>query len=171
MAPQGDHMPAHGNSIDTGAITGRIRILAGTTQPKILVVDDDELALALVCDRLSSRGFEVRRACNGDEALKLLEQEWFPVVLTDWQMPVMSGIELTEKLRAKGITDTFVIMLTVLDGTFDYAHAYRAGVDDYLTKKMPEIELFARIHAAFSTLALRHSLSEAKTELAKFRAE
>jgi DNA-binding response OmpR family regulator len=154
------------HNIDTGAITNRILALAGHTQAKILVVDDDELELALICDRLQSRNFEVQRASNGADALKLLEQEWFPVVLTDWQMPVMDGVELTERLRARGVTDTYVIMLTVLDAKLNYERAYKAGVDDYLTKKLPEIELFARIHAAFSTLNLRRSLQEAREALA-----
>jgi len=57
-------------------------------------------------------------------------------------------------------------MLTVLDSSFDYERAYEAGVDEYLTKKMPEIELFARIHAAFNTLNLRRALQEASAQLA-----
>jgi len=154
-------------SIDSGEVTGRIRMLARDSQPKILVVDDDELELSLICDRLRARGFEVRRAVNGEEALAILEKEWFPVILTDWQMPVMSGVEMTQRLRAKGVVDTFVIMLTVLDSNFDYAHAYQAGVDDYLTKKLPEIELYSRIHAAFTTLNLRRALQQARDDLAK----
>jgi DNA-binding response OmpR family regulator len=153
-------------NINSGAITGRFLALTGETQPKILVVDDDELELALICDRLQFRGFEVRRASHGAEALELLEKEWFPVILTDWQMPVMSGLELTERLRAKGVMDTYVIMLTVLEATFDYERAYEIGVDDYLSKRMPAVELFARIHSAFSTLNLRRSLREALELLA-----
>jgi two-component system response regulator YesN len=59
------------------------------------------------------------------------------VVITDWQMPVMDGLEFTQQLRKKGVTDTFVIMLTVLDSSFDYERAYESGVDDYLSKKQP----------------------------------
>jgi two-component system, cell cycle response regulator len=152
--------------IVSGPVTNRILALAGDARPKILVVDDDELELTLICDRLEFRGFEVRRAAHGAEALKILEQEWFPVILTDWNMPVMSGLELTKHLRANGVMDTYVIMLTVLDTSFDYERAYEAGVDDYLTKKMPAIEMFARIHSAFNTLNLRRSLREARDALA-----
>ena len=155
------------SSIDSGAITSRIRALAGDARPKILVVDDDELELMLISDRLQSKGFDVRRAATGAEALTLLEQEWFPVILTDWQMPVMSGLEMTKRLREKGVTDTFVIMLTVLESNSDYVNAYQAGVDDYLTKKMPDIELYSRVHAAFTTLNLRRSLQEAQAALAE----
>jgi two-component system phosphate regulon response regulator PhoB len=147
-------------------MTRRIMQLAQDSGAKILVVDDDELELALICDRLEHFGFDVRRATNGEEALTILDTEWFPVILTDWQMPVMSGIELTERLREKGVTDTVVLMLTVLDKSFDYERAYEAGVDEYLTKKLPEIELFARIHAAFNTLNLRRALQDARAQLA-----
>jgi two-component system, cell cycle response regulator len=156
-----------GGSIDSGIITSRILALAEGTPRRILVVDDDELELMLICDRLQSRGFEVRRAADGAEALELLEHDWFPVILTDWQMPAMDGVEMTERLRERGVTDTFVIMLTVLESNFDYARAYEAGVDDYLTKKMPDIELYSRIHAAFTTLNLRRSLQEARAALAE----
>jgi DNA-binding response OmpR family regulator len=155
----------------SGAVTDRILALAGDMQPKLLVVDDDELELTLICDRLESRGFEVWRASHGAAALKILEREWFPVILTDWNMPVMTGLELTEQLRANGVMDTYVIMFTVLDTSFDYERAYEAGVDDYLTKKMPSIELFARIHSAFNTLNLRRSLRKALEALAAKRTD
>ena len=119
-----------------GAVTARIMALARSTQAKILVVDDDELELALVCDRLQSCGLDVRQAANG----------------------------------AQGLEDTYVIMLTVLDSGFDYERAYAAGVDDYLSKKMPEVELLSRIHAGFSTVSLRRQLQEAREKLAQLQA-
>lgn len=155
------------HSIDMGAVTRRVRMLARDMQPRILVVDDDEIELELISDRLAACGLEVSRAPGGAEALKMLEQKWFPVVVTDWQMPVISGVEMVEQLRARGVMDTYVLMLTVLDSTFDYERAYDAGVDDYLTKKAPDVELLARIHAAFSTVSLRRSLREAREALAR----
>jgi len=155
------------DAFHTGAVTARIRALADATQAKILVADDDELELALLCDRLESCGLKVHCVPDGEQALQVLSKEWFPVVLTDWQMPVMSGVEMTERLRERGATDTYVIMLTVLDSGFDYERAYAAGVDDYLSKKMPEVELLARVHAGFSTVSLRRQLQEARAELAK----
>jgi len=153
-------------NIDTGAMTTRLRALSEPGQKRILVVDDDELELSLICDRLRARDFTVTQAANGQEALDILERQWFPVVLTDWQMPVMDGLELTQQLRSKGVTDTFVIMLTVLNSSFDYERAYESGVDDYLSKKQPDVELYARIHAAFTTLHLRTELQAARAALA-----
>jgi len=154
------------DTIDMGAVTGRLRSLAKAMQLKILVVDDDELERILVADRLESRGFHVTRASNGEEALALFEGQSFPVLLVDWLMPVMSGIELTERLRARGVDDSYIIMLTARDSTLDYEVGYRAGVDDYLTKKVRDPELLARIHSGLSTFALRHSLKETRAALA-----
>jgi DNA-binding response OmpR family regulator len=82
----------------------------------------------------------------------------------------MTGIELTERLRARGVEDSYIIMLTGRDSTLDYEEGYRAGVDDYLTKKVRDLELLARIHAGFSTYALRRSLKEARADLKEARA-
>jgi PleD family two-component response regulator len=87
------------------------------------------------------------------------------LVITDWQMPVMDGVAFTEVLRNRGFLDTYVIMLTMHGANVDYERGYLAGVDDYLTKKAPDAELFARIHGAFNTLALRRSLKETQNAL------
>lgn len=147
------------------ALATRMAVLTRALPSRILVVDDDEFAAELIAARLTRAGFEVARAQNGAEALKLLEQQWFPLVITDWQMPVMDGIEFTQALRARGAEDIYVIMLSMREASSDYERGYVAGVDDYLTKKVPDAELFARIHAAFNTLALRRSLREAQAAL------
>ena len=153
-------------NIHTGAVTSRLLALTDPSDRRILVVDDDDLVLSLICDRLRARNFQVSQAVNGQEALDILEREWFPVVVTDWQMPVIDGLEFTQELRKRGVTDTFVIMLTVLNSRFDYERAYESGVDDYLSKKQPDVELYARIHAAFTTLKLRRELQAARAALA-----
>jgi len=145
--------------INSSIVTNRILTIAQGSDARILVVDDDELTLALISDLLQSRGFEVQQASDGARAFELLEREWFPVIITDWQMPVMNGLELTRRLRARGILDTYVIMLTALETGEDYESGYEAGVDDYLTKRLPDIELFSRIHTAYRTLNLRRSLT------------
>ena len=154
------------DTIDMGAITGRLRALAKEMQLTVLVVDDDELERILIADRLEARGFDVTRAVNGEEALALLDGKCFPVLIVDWAMPVMTGIELTQRLRARGIDDSYIIMLTARDTMLDYETGYLAGVDDYLTKKVLDTELLARIHSGFSTFALRRSLKDARAALA-----
>jgi CheY-like chemotaxis protein len=133
---------------------------------KVLLVDDDELELSLMADRLAATGFQVTVACNGEEALKILEHEWFPLILTDWQMPVMDGIQLIEQLRERGGDDSYFIMLSVRAASEDFERGYCAGVDDYLSKKSPDTEIMARIEAGLSTVALRRSLRQSRAALA-----
>lgn len=147
------------------AMATRMSVLTRALPMRILLVDDDDLELELLADRIGAAGFEVARAANGEEALELLDRQWFPLIVTDWQMPVMDGIAFVEALRARGVDDTYVIMLTMREATLDYERGYLAGVDDYLTKRLPDAELFARIHAAFNTIALRRSLKDAQQAL------
>ena len=147
------------------AMATRMSVLGRALPSRVLLVDDDELELELMADRLAAAGFEVARAENGAAALQLLEQQWYPLVITDWLMPVMDGIAFTEALRGRGATDTYIIMLTMREASVDYERGYVAGVDDYLSKRVPDAELFARIAAAFNTLALRRSLKEAQAAL------
>jgi PleD family two-component response regulator len=146
-------------------LEARMSVLGGALPSRILVVDDDELELALICDRLESAGYSVARAVNGEDALALLEKQWFPVVIIDWQMPVMDRIQFTEALRARGNDETYVIMLTMREGNMDFERGYHSGVNDYLTKRLPDADLFARINAAFNTLTLRRSLAHAQSAL------
>ena len=140
----------------------RLSVLTRALPSRILVVDDDEQERALIQRRLNDAGFEVQPVANGQEALEALDQRWFPLVITDWQMPVMDGLGLTQALRARGAEDTYIIMLTMRDASTDFEQGYIAGVDDYLTKNVTDPELFARVYAAFNTLALRRSLREAQ---------
>jgi PleD family two-component response regulator len=147
------------------AMATRMSVLGRALPSRVLLVDDDELELELMADRLLAAGFEVACAHNGEAALQLIEQQWYPLVITDWLMPVMDGIAFTEALRSRGASDTYIIMLTMREASVDYERGYVAGVDDYLSKRVPDAELFARITAAFNTLALRRSLKEAQAAL------
>lgn len=151
--------------MNADAMATRMSVLTRALPSRILLVDDDELEVELMADRLSGAGFEIARAANGKEALAMLANVWYPVVITDWQMPVMDGIAFTEALRASGKDDTYVIMVTMREASVDYERGYISGVDDYLTKRVPDAELFARISAAFNTLALRRSLRQMQSAL------
>ena len=146
------------------AVTTRMSVLTRALPMRILVVGD-EAQLGPMAGRLAAAGFEVARANNGEEALARLGEQWMPVVVADWQMPVMDGLAFTEELRGRGIEDTYVIVLTAHESDADYERGYHAGVDDYLAKGLPDTELLARIHAGFNTLALRRSLQETRAEL------
>ena len=151
--------------MNTAAMAAGIAVLGKALPSKILLVDDDDLELELMAERLVSAGFEVTRAKNGQEALSILEQQWFPVVLTDWRMPLMDGMALTEQLRARGHDEIYIIMLSGRDDGAAYEQGYFAGVDDYLSKQLPDPELLSRIEAGFRTLTLRRSLKQARAAL------
>jgi DNA-binding response OmpR family regulator len=154
------------DDINSGVMTARLKALAADMPLNVLVVDDDELERALISDRLTERGIKVGEASDGAEALARLRKESVPVIVVDWHMPVMDGIEFTERFRAEAPGDTYVIMLTSRKEDFDFERGYRAGVDDYLTKGVREPELIARIHAGLHTHALRVQLREARAALA-----
>jgi two-component system, cell cycle response regulator len=154
------------DAFNTGIITFRMKALNQTEALSILVVDDDEIALALIGDQLAAQGFDVVRASSGRDALALMETRFFSVLLTDCHMPEMDGVDLTERVRARGMSETYIIMLTMLNATLDYERGYAAGVDDYLSKANPNVDLFARINAAFGTAALRRSLNDTRAALA-----
>lgn len=151
--------------MNADAMATRLSVLTRALPTRVLVVDDDALEAELIADRLTAAGFQVACAGNGQEALAVLERQWYPLVITDWQMPIMDGIAFTEALRSRGTEDTYIIMLTMREASVDYERGYISGVDDYLSKKVPDAELFARIHAAFNTLALRRQLRETQAAL------
>jgi two-component system, cell cycle response regulator len=131
---------------------------------RILLVDDDELELELMADRLKSLGFDTHTVSDGSAALELLRTHSFPLVITDWQMPHMDGIQLTERLRAEGDNETYIIMLTVMDDATSHERGYFAGVDDYLSKRAPDAKIVAGIRSAFKTVELRRALRTAKDQ-------
>src|ERR1700730_4576771 len=154
------------DAFNTGIITFRMKALNQTEALSILVVDDDEIALTIIGDQLEAQGFDVVRASSGRDALALMETRFFSVLLTDCQMPEMDGVDLTERVRSRGMSETYIIMLTMRNAAFDYERGYAAGVDDYLSKANPNVDLFARINAAFGTAALRCSLKDTRAALA-----
>ena len=158
-------------NIDTGVITQRLRALSAGAPLSLLLVDDDEIERSLIADRLSHRGFHVIEAANGVIALQLMQKDSLPVVLVDWYMPTMDGITFTEQVRSTGLHDVYIVMLTARASALDYQRGYQAGVDDYLTKKAPDIELSARLHTAFAMHALRVELRATQNELAALRAK
>src|SRR5688572_33310594 len=89
------------DDINSGVMTGRLKALAADRPLSVLIVDDDELERTLIGVRLAHRGIQVGEARDGAAALERLRKEDIPVVVVDWHMPVMDGIEFTEKFRAE----------------------------------------------------------------------
>jgi phosphoserine phosphatase RsbU/P len=117
---------------------------------KILAVEDDAVARAVLRQALRKLGHEVVEATDGAEAWKRLAKDPMRVVVADWAMPVMDGLELCRKIRgATGADYTYFILLTARDATGENQQAAAdAGVDDFLTKPLNFEELWNRLRVA-----------------------
>ncbi len=99
----------------------------------ILYVDDEDTLRMLVKDQLSSQGYDIDTADDGDTGLEKIEQRKFDVILLDIRMPRMSGIEVLKELR-KRKSKSRVIVLTAVDDLSVAIEAVKNGANDYLTK-------------------------------------
>jgi len=115
-------------------------------KPKILVVDDEDGIRDLISDALSIGGFEVESSPDGLQALKVIRDHRFDLLILDVNMPKMDGFALLEKVRADGLT-TPVIMLSARGQKVDINQGLRLGADDYMTKPFGLEELSLRINA------------------------
>jgi sigma-B regulation protein RsbU (phosphoserine phosphatase) len=117
---------------------------------KILAVEDDAVSRAVLRQALRKLGHEVIEAANGDDAWKLVNKEHVRVVVSDWAMPQMDGLELCRRIRkAAGVDYTYFILLTARDATGENQQAAAdAGVDDFLTKPLNFDELWNRLRVA-----------------------
>ena len=121
-------------------------MIAPETKGNILVVDDEPQITRVLKTTLSSQGYGVRTASDGDEAVQLMK-EWAPdLVITDLRMPNMSGLELCRHVRAKSRIP--IIVLSVKGEERTKVDALDAGADDYVTKPFGVNELLARVRAA-----------------------
>ena len=117
-----------------------------TSNSRLLVVDDDPELLLLLKEELTEQGLNCSSASCGSDALLMLRQESFDLVLLDWNLPDFDGTEICRRLRSSNDT-TPVLMLTAHDDVDDRVHALDLGVDDYLTKPFELKELHAHIRA------------------------
>lgn len=131
---------------------------------RVLVVEDEEALSALLEYNLGKEGFTVAVARDGDEAMLSLSEDQPDLVLLDWMLPGLSGIEICRQIRARTSTrDTPVIMLTARGEEEDRVRGLDTGADDYLTKPFSVPELIARVRAL-----LRRARPTLSAEVATF---
>ncbi len=115
---------------------------------QILVVEDEEALATLLDYNLTKEGFKVKIANDGEEALLNIEENQPDLVILDWMLPSISGIEICKRLRSKSETQNIpVIMLTARSEEADRIRGLETGADDYLTKPFSTAELIARTRA------------------------
>jgi diguanylate cyclase (GGDEF)-like protein len=128
--------------------------------PRVLLVDDDEIAIERLTDLITAAGYEVISATSGAAALELLSRDFAPVVILDRNMPGMDGLELTRTIRDSAHYPgyVYIMLLTAHDSEDDILSGLNAGADDYLSKRASGVQLIARLSTARRILALEHSL-------------
>ncbi len=115
---------------------------------KILVVEDEPAIQELIAFNLKSAGYEVLRADNAEKAMQMINEMLPDLVLLDWMLPQMSGIDFANILRRESRTKTIpIIMLTARVEENDKIQGLDVGADDYMTKPFSPRELVARIKA------------------------
>jgi len=114
--------------------------------PKVLITDDDQKLLKMLKRTLAYENMDVLTASNGVEALEIVRDQQPDVMILDWMMPEMDGLELIERLRDMN-KRLPILMLTARDAIEDRVDGLESGADDYLVKPFAPAELVARVHA------------------------
>jgi DNA-binding response OmpR family regulator len=117
---------------------------------RILAVEDDKVALAIIRQALNRLGHEVIEAADGKEAWKILQREPVRVIVSDWEMPEADGLELCRRIRKRVKSEyVYFILLTARDASeANQQSAMEAGVDDFLSKPLDVNELRMRLRVA-----------------------
>jgi predicted signal transduction protein with EAL and GGDEF domain/DNA-binding response OmpR family regulator len=137
-------------------------------QPKVLLVDDDEVNLLVTGVALRERGFAITEASDGERALQMLA-DWSPdIIVLDAQMPGMDGFQTCIELRRlPGFENMPVLMLTGLDDDASITRAYQAGATDFFVKSSQWSLLAGRLHYLLRASRTRLELERAKSRLAR----
>jgi sigma-B regulation protein RsbU (phosphoserine phosphatase) len=134
---------------------------------RVLVVDDSPPERFRLAAMLKKLGYQVSEACNGKEALEQLRQQPVAVVLSDWVMPEMTGIDLCRQVRNEELNNPYFILVTGRDSTSDLVAGMDSGADDFIAKPFNGEELLVRLKAGQRTMKMRHKLESQSIELKK----
>lgn len=133
---------------------------------QILIAEDENVSRLFLRKHLQKLGYDVTTTRDGLEAYEKYQTDTYPIVITDWMMPKMDGLELVKKLRSNADANySYIIMLTAKSDKNDFIACMEAGVDDFVIKPFDPEELRARLIAAERVLALKQRLSQQNMEL------
>ncbi len=117
-------------------------------RPTILVVEDVSAQAEVLSYNLRAEGFDVLLAGNGEEALLLVDEAMPDIIVLDWMMPHLSGIEVCRRLKSRPATRAIpIIMLSARSEEVDRVRGLETGADDYVVKPYSVVELMARVRA------------------------
>ena len=134
---------------------------------KILIADDSIVSRHLLEATLRKWGYDVMVACDGAEALDLLQREDAPsLIILDWMMPGMTGVEVCRRIRQRDSEPyTYILLLTSKSQKEDLIEGMEAGADDYITKPFDQNELQVRLRAGIRLVDLQTQLLKAREDL------
>ncbi len=119
-----------------------------TDHPKVLLVEDEPAQREVLSYNLQAEGFDVVTAADGDEAMLLVDEEVPDIIVLDWMLPGISGIEICRRLKSKSQTRAIpVLMLSARSEEVDRVRGLETGADDYVVKPYSVLELMARVRA------------------------
>ena len=128
-------------------------------KPHILIVEDEPPLVEVIRYNLEKDGFRASVAMNGEEALMLVDEDKPDLIILDWMLPRLSGIEVCRQIRKKGETRSMpIIMLTARSEETDRVQGLDSGADDFIAKPFSPKELIARVRAVLRRT--RPALSE-----------
>jgi phosphoserine phosphatase RsbU/P len=129
---------------------------------KVLAVEDDLVARRVLGQALTKLGYDVVSAENGEDAWTKLQGEPIRIVVSDWMMPEVDGLELCRRIRERAREDyVYFVLLTGVDATeANQREAADAGVDDFLTKPLKYNELWMRLRVAGRILGFTRKLQQ-----------
>src|ERR1700757_2499205 len=131
-----------------GETTTMADVVSSLPKPLVLVVEDEAALVTMLRYNLEKQGFRVEEAADGQEALMRIAETQPDLVLLDWMLPAMSGLEVCRQIRRKSTTrDLPVIMVTARTEDQDAVRGLNTGADDYITKPFSMEALLARIRA------------------------
>jgi two-component system phosphate regulon response regulator PhoB len=122
--------------------------MASTEQPVVLLVEDEPAQREVLAYNLEAEGFRVVQAADGEEALMLVEEASPDLIVLDWMLPHVSGIEVCRRLKMSPDTRNIgIIMLSARAEEVDRVRGLETGADDYVIKPYSVVELMARVRA------------------------
>ena len=118
------------------------------SQPTVLIVEDEPAQVEVLAYNLKAEGFHVITADNGEDALILVDEYMPDLIVLDWMIPHISGIEVCRRLKTRPETRSIpIIMLSARSEEIDRVRGLEIGADDYVTKPYSIVELLARVRA------------------------
>jgi sigma-B regulation protein RsbU (phosphoserine phosphatase) len=139
---------------------------------RILIAEDEPISRRLLETTLTKAGHDVVAAEDGIKALDSIQKEVPDILITDWMMPELDGLEVCRRLRRLELPSyVYVIVLTALTQKENITQGLDAGADDYVTKPFERTELLARVRAGQRVVELEKSLREKNKELSEALAQ